>query len=60
MNVLIDINHPAHVHLLRNLYKTLVNNGHSVYVLVKDIPSAKKSMDLYNIKYQQVRPKIEP
>lgn len=54
MNVLIDINHPAHVHLLRNLYKTLVNNGHSVYVLVKDIPSAKKLMDLYHIPYQQI------
>ena len=54
MNVLIDINHPAHVHLFRNLYKTLVNNGHSVYVLVKDIPSAKKLMDLYHIPYQQI------
>lgn len=54
MNILIDINHPAHVHLLRNLYNTLVGNGHIVYVLVKDIPSAKKLMDLYHIPYQQI------
>ena len=54
MNILIDINHPAHVQLLRNLYNTLVGNGHTVYVLVKDIPSAKKLMDMYHIPYQQI------
>lgn len=54
MKILIDINHPAHVHLLRNAYKELVAHGHEVHVLVKDIPSAKKLMDLYGIPYQQL------
>ena len=51
MNILIDINHPAHVHLTRNAYKRLVGNGHKVLVVVKEIPSAMKLLDLYGIPY---------
>lgn len=51
MNILIDINHPAHVHLLRNVYKMLVEKGHKVIVVVKEIPSAMKLLDLYGIPY---------
>ena len=51
MNVLIDINHPAHVHLLRNTYAMLNERGHKVYVVVKEIPSAMKLLDLYSIPY---------
>lgn len=51
MNVLIDIAHPAHVHLLRNFYKEMVARGHHLIVTVKDIPSAMQLLDLYNIPY---------
>lgn len=51
MNILIDINHPAHVHLLRNTYSMLVAHGNNVIVVVKEIPSAKKLLDLYGIPY---------
>ena len=51
MNVLIDINHPAHVHLLRNVYFLLTQNGHQVFVVVKEIPSAMKLLDLYGIPF---------
>ena len=51
MNILIDINHPAHVHLLRNTYKLLVEKGNKVLVAVKEIPSAMKLLDLYGIPY---------
>jgi len=54
MNIIIDINHPAHVHLLRNLYHELLNNGHKVWVTVKDIPIAKDLLDLYKIKYIEI------
>lgn len=54
MKILIDINHPAHVHLLRNTYKELIAHGHEVHVVVKDIPSAKKLMDIYGIPYKQL------
>lgn len=54
MNILIDINHPAHVHLFRIAYKMLVENGHEVLVVVKEIPSAMKLLDLYGIPYVNI------
>ena len=54
MNILIDINHPAHVHLLRNVYAMLVGHGNKVLVTVKEIPSAMKLMDLYGIPYVNI------
>ena len=51
MNILIDINHPAHVHLFRNVYALLKNNGNNVMVVVKEIPSAMKLLELYGIPY---------
>lgn len=54
MNVLIDINHPAHVHLFRNVYASLTNDGNKVLVVVKEIPSAMKLLELYGIPYANV------
>ena len=54
MNILIDINHPAHVHLMRNSYKMLVEKGNKVLVVVKEIPSAMKLLDLYGIPYVNI------
>ncbi len=51
MNVLIDIVHPAHVHLTRNLYFELQKRGHNLLVTVKDIPVAQKLLDYYGIPY---------
>ncbi|MBE0673397.1 MAG: DUF354 domain-containing protein [Bacteroidales bacterium] len=51
MNILIDIGHPAHVHLFRNLYGELTVRGHNVTVTVKDLPSATRLLDLYGIPY---------
>ena len=51
MNILIDIAHPAHVHLLRLTYHELIKKGHKIIVTVKDIPIAKKLMDIYGIPY---------
>lgn len=51
MNILFDINHPAHVHLLRNAYFLLRQNGHQVTVVVKEIPSAIKLLNLYGIPF---------
>ena len=51
MNVLIDIGHPAHVHLYRALYNGLQEQGHKVIVTVKDIPSAQVLLEKYDIPY---------
>ena len=54
MNILFDINHPAHVHLLRNAYFLLTEKGHQVMVVVKEIPSAMRLLDLYGIPYTNI------
>ena len=52
MNVLFDIGHPAHVHLFRNVYYNLVQDGHKVYVTTKNIPSVFRLLDIYGIPYK--------
>ena len=51
MNIITDIVHPAHVHLLRNFYKEMTARGHNMVVTVKDIPAAVGLLDLYGIPY---------
>lgn len=51
MNVLIDIGHPAHVHLFKYLAKNLRDHGHRLYFSVRDIPVAKHLMDVYGMPY---------
>jgi predicted glycosyltransferase len=54
MNFLIDIAHPAHVHLFRNVYFLLKDRGHQVYVTVKNIPSAIQLLNIYHIPYYNI------
>jgi uncharacterized protein len=49
MNILIDIGHPAHVHLYRNFYGEMKAKGHNILVTVKNLPSATELLDLYGI-----------
>lgn len=51
MNILIDINHPAHVHLFRNVYSLLTEKGHHLTIVVKEIPSAMRLLELYGIPF---------
>ena len=51
MNILIDIVHPAHVHLLRNFYHEMTGKGYKVVVTCKHIPSAMQLLDMYGIPY---------
>lgn len=51
MNILIDIGHPAHVHLFRNLYAALKERGHTLTVTVRDLPSATALLHSYNIPF---------
>ncbi|MDR2887497.1 MAG: DUF354 domain-containing protein [Bacteroidales bacterium] len=51
MKILIDIGHPAHVHLYRNFYMEMAGRGHEILVTVKDIPIAKKLLNLYDMPF---------
>ncbi|MDO4826822.1 MAG: DUF354 domain-containing protein [Bacteroidia bacterium] len=51
MRILVDIGHPGHVHLLKNVAKNLEKDGHTVFYSVRDIPVAKRLMDTYGMPY---------
>lgn len=51
MNILIDIGHPGHVHLLKNVATLLKSKGHCLFFTVRDIPVAKHLMDNYGMPY---------
>lgn len=51
MNLLIDIGHPAHVHYYKNLAWELEKRNHRVYWTVKNIPVAKRLLELYGFNY---------
>lgn len=49
MNILIDIGHPGHVHLLRNTAMELGEKGHRLFYSVRDIPVAIRLMEHYGM-----------
>lgn len=49
MNILIDIGHPGHVHLLHPLAGELKARGHRLFYSVRDIPVAKRLMEHYGM-----------
>lgn len=49
MNILIDIGHPAHVHLFRCLAKAMACDGHQLFYSVREIPVAQRLMDYYGM-----------
>lgn len=51
MRILIDIGHPGHVHLFRNLYTELIRKGYSVYFTTQDIVIVKHLLNFYGINY---------
>lgn len=51
MSFLVDIGHPCHVHLFKNLYRIFVDKGDAPLVTVRDIPAAKTLLKFYEIPY---------
>jgi uncharacterized protein len=51
MNILVDIGHPAHVHLLRHFIITMKELNNKVIVTVRDIPAAIELLKIYGIDY---------
>ena len=59
MKILIDINHPAHVHYFRNFIKDMEKKGHRFCVINRDDGMINKLLDYYGIKHtiRNKRPK---
>ncbi|MBF8964683.1 DUF354 domain-containing protein [Pontibacter sp. FD36] len=51
MRVLIDINHPAHVHYFRNFSKIMISRGHEILFVSRDKEMAHRLLNLYGIPY---------
>ena len=51
MNILVDIGHPGHVHLFKYVAAGLKEKGHNLFFSVRDIPVAKRLMDIYGMDY---------
>ena len=49
MNILIDIGHPGHVHLLHGAAEELKRRGHNLHYSTRDIPVAKRLMEYYGM-----------
>ena len=59
MKILIDIGHPAHVHLFKNVSEELKRNGHQIFYTVRDLPVAKRLMEYYGMSYMDLGSKKE-
>lgn len=51
MNILVDIGHPAHVHLFRNAMRIWHDHGHSIAITIRDKDITAKLLDLYGLSY---------
>lgn len=51
MNILLDIGHPGHVHLLKNQAIEWKKRGYKVIISIRDKPIIRDLLDLYGLEY---------
>lgn len=51
MYILVDISHPGHVHLFRNVIAELEQRGHKIFVTSRDVKIINHLLNHYNIAY---------
>src|SRR5690606_19737997 len=51
MRILIDINHPAHVHYFKNFYKIMTEKGHEIVIVSRDKEIARDLLRIYDITF---------
>lgn len=59
MNVLIDIGHPAHVHLFRSFIKEMQKRGHRFWITVKNVSASKKLLQLFGLFFIEIGDKSD-
>lgn len=57
MKLLIQLSHPAHFYLYRNVIKRLSNKGHKIYVFIKSKDILEKLLESDHISYLNITPK---
>lgn len=51
MKIVVDINHPAHVHLFKNLIWNMCKDGHEILITASEKDVAFKLLDNYGLNY---------
>ncbi|WP_026235864.1 DUF354 domain-containing protein [Echinicola pacifica] len=51
MRIIIDVNHPAHVHYFRNFYKIMTSQGHEILFVSRNKEIEHILLDSYDIPY---------
>ena len=51
MRILIDIGHPAHVHLFMPMAKELEKKGHKIFFSCREIPVAQRLLEANNYSF---------
>ena len=51
LRILVDIGHPAHVHLFRNALRIWMDRGHQVVIAIRDKDLTAALLDLYGFTY---------
>lgn len=59
MRILIDIGHPAHIHLYRHFIKKMEERGHMFWVTVKNVADSKKLLERYGIPFVEIGDKSD-
>ncbi len=54
MRVLIDILHPAHVHVFRNFHAEMTSRGHQVCITARDKDRSVELLRAFGLPYQQI------
>ncbi len=49
--ILIDINHPGHVHLFKNFIFEMRSRGHEIFTCVKDVRAVIELMEQFSLDY---------
>ena len=54
MNIMVDIGHPKHVHVFKNMIFNLRDKGHKVKITAKNKEITFRLLDAYNLEYESV------
>ena len=54
MNILIDIGHPAHVHVFKNYYHEMVSEGHKVHFTCREKECTIDLLEAYGLPYDLI------
>jgi len=54
MKILVDIGHPAHVHVFKNFIRNMEKKGHEILITARDKEVSFKLLDAYGFEYKNV------